>query len=61
MVFYLKNKTRTLELKKKCKEKYKKVYKMSEKLFDKIYEKDCTETDITIIQKMISMKIQKIS
>ena len=32
---------------------------MSEKLFDKIYEKDCTETDITIIQKMITMKIQK--
>jgi hypothetical protein len=59
MVFYLKNKTRTLELKKECKEKYKKVYKMSEKLFDKIYEKDCTETDITIIQKMITMKIQK--
>ena len=24
---------------------------MSEKLFDKIYEKDCTPTDITIIQK----------
>ena len=32
---------------------------MSEKLFDKIYEKDCTPTDITIIQKMITMKIQK--
>ena len=59
MVFFLKNKTRTSELKKECIQKYNKIYKMSEKLFDKIYEKDCTPNDITIIQKMITMKIQK--
>jgi hypothetical protein len=59
MVFFLKNKTRTSELKKECTQKYNKIYKMSEKLFDKIYEKDCTPSDITIIQKMITMKIQK--
>ena len=59
MTFYLKNKTRTLELKNECKQKYEKLYNMSEKLFDKIYEKDCSETDITIIKKMITMKIQK--
>ena len=59
MVFFLKNKTRTSELKKECTQKYNKIYKMSEKLFDKIYEKDCAPSDITIIQKMITMKIQK--
>jgi len=59
MVFFLKNKTRTSELKKECTQKYNKIYKMSEKLFDKIYEKDCTPNDIIIIQKMITMKIQK--
>ena len=59
MVFFLKNKTRTSELKKECTQKYNKIYKIFEKLFDKIYEKDCTPSDITIIQKMITMKIQK--
>jgi len=59
MIFYLKNKIRTTELKSDCEKKYKKLYIMSEKLFDKIYEKDCSETDITIIKKMITMKIQK--
>tara|TARA_B110001452_G_C15223566_1_gene424150 strand:- start:1920 stop:2219 length:300 start_codon:yes stop_codon:yes gene_type:complete len=59
IVFYLKNKIRTPKLKNECKQKYEKLYNMSEKLFDKIYEKDCSETDITIIKKMITMKIQK--
>ena len=59
MVFYLKNKKRTPELKNKCEEKYEKLFQMSEKLFYKIYEKDCSESDITFIKKMITMKIQK--
>ena len=54
MLDYVKGKNRSPKFKDLCIEKFNKLYNMSEKLFDKIYEKDCTETDITIIQKMIT-------
>tara|TARA_Y100000389_G_scaffold184114_1_gene202246 strand:+ start:324 stop:623 length:300 start_codon:yes stop_codon:yes gene_type:complete len=55
----LKDKKRTTELKNEMQLKYNELFKLSEKLFDKIYEKDCNKNDLLIIEKMISMKLQK--
>ena len=55
----LKNKTRTPELKKTMQSKYNKLFELSEKLFDKIYDENCNKNDLLIIEKMITMKIQK--
>ena len=55
----LKGQKRTDELKEAMKKKYNKLYLLSDKLFDKIYEKDCNSSEVAIIKKMITMKIQK--
>lgn len=55
----LKNKTRTPELKETMQSKYNKLFELSEKLFDKIYDENCNKNDLLIIEKMITMKIQK--
>ena len=59
MIFELKNKERTPELKKSMEKKYSEIYELSEKLFDKIYTQDLLDQEIAIIKKMISVKIQK--
>tara|TARA_Y100000591_G_C21235581_1_gene406608 strand:+ start:116 stop:415 length:300 start_codon:yes stop_codon:yes gene_type:complete len=55
----LKNKKRTPELKKEYEKKYNRLFTLSEKLFDKIYDEKCTSNDLLIIEKMITMKMEK--
>jgi hypothetical protein len=55
----LKTKTRTSKLKETMQSKYNKLFNLSEKLFDKIYDENCNKNDLLIIEKMITMKIQK--